>query len=334
MPARRPTASSDDRLRVHRLGTGSPLAEQLEQDLRTGLDATPRQLPPKYFYDERGSRLFERITRLPEYYLTRAETSILEREAGSLMEAVRPDELLELGSGYSRKTRLLLEAMHRVCDGRRYVPLDVAEDALIRAGAALTSDLPWLEVEAVVADFHDDLAEIPRGGRRLVAFLGSTIGNLGRDRRHAMLTRLAGLLGEGDRLLLGADLVKDPEVLLAAYDDSEGVTAAFNRNVLRVVARELGADIPVEAFRHEARWNREEERVEMWLVATRDVELACPSLPLTARLEAGEGIRTELSCKFHREGLETELADAGLRVERFLTDPDKRFSLSLAAVDA
>lgn len=324
------TTPATDRVRLHHLGSGSPLAEELEHDVRTGLTDTPRQLPPKYFYDERGSRLFERITRLPEYYLTRAEAAILESEAATIMELVRPVELLELGSGSSRKTRLLLEAMHEVADGRRYLPVDVAEEALRQAGAALTAALPWLEVEAVVGDFHGDLDRLPRHGRRIVAFLGSTIGNLDRAQRRRLLKDLHGLLEDGDRLLLGADLVKDPSELLAAYDDAAGVTAAFNRNVLDVLVRELEADIPVEAFEHEARWDERDERVEMWLVPTRSVELSFPTLPLTVELAAGEGIRTELSCKFRREGLEDELAGAGLRLERFLTDPDKRFSLCLA----
>lgn len=324
------TTPSTDRVRLHHLGSGSPLAEELEHDVRAGLTDTPRQLPPKYFYDERGSRLFERITRLPEYYLTRTEAAILESEAATIMQVVQPAELLELGSGSSRKTRLLLEAMHEVAGGRRYVPVDVAEEALRQAATALTADLPWLEVEAVVGDFHGDLDRLPRHGRRVVAFLGSTIGNLDRAQRGRLLEDVHGLLEDGDRLLLGADLVKDPAVLLDAYDDDAGVTAAFNRNVLDVLARELDADIPVDAFEHEARWNRQEERVEMWLVPTRPVELSFPTLPLTVHLAAGEGIRTELSCKFRREVLEDELGGAGLRLERFLTDPDKRFSLSLA----
>jgi L-histidine N-alpha-methyltransferase len=314
-----------------RLSRRADWHEQLAGDVRAGLTASPKRLPPKYFYDARGSGLFEQITRLPEYYLTRAESEILEAVTDRLVPRVRPGELVELGSGSSRKTRLLLEAMYRHRSGRRYAPLDVSEDALEGAAAALSADYPWLEFEGFVGDFTADLPLVPRrGGRRLLAFLGSTIGNLDPSERAALLRGVAAALAPGDRFLLGVDLVKERAVLEAAYDDAAGVTAEFNRNMLHVLNAELGAGIPVEAFEHVAVYNQTEARVEMWLRAGRQLTLRFPTLGLEARFAAGEALRTEISCKFTRPGVERELAAAGLALESWHEDDAHRFACALA----
>lgn len=312
------------------LSSPRALHDELLEDVRTGFAATPRSLPPKYFYDADGSDLFERITRLPEYYPTRAETAILDAHAAELVAAVDPEQLVELGSGSSRKTVLLLEAMHAHGSGDAYVPFDVSEDAIRGAASALGRDHPWLDVRGYVGDFTTDLHRLPRTGRRLVAFLGSTIGNLDPTGRAALLGEIRATLDDDEALLLGADLVKDPAVLVAAYDDADGVTAEFNRNVLRVLRRELDADVALDAFAHEARWDPLAERIEMWLVATRDTTIHVPELDLDARFAAGEGLRTELSCKFRQDGLTAELEAAGLGVQRWLTDDAGRFALVLA----
>jgi L-histidine Nalpha-methyltransferase len=305
--------------------------EQLAQDVREGLTATPKVLPPKWFYDARGSELFEEITRLPEYYLTRAESEILDAITGGLAERLRPAELVELGSGFSRKTRLLLEAMHRQRGGRRYAPLDVSADALEGAAAALTASYPWLEFEGFVGDFTADLPRVPREGRRLLAFLGSTIGNLDAGERAALLRGVARSLLPEDRFLLGVDLVKDPAVLVAAYDDAAGVTAEFNRNMLRVLNHELGAGIPLDAFAHVARWDRRHSRMEMRLRALRPLTVRFPTLGLEVHFADGEELRTEISCKFTRPQVERELAAAGLRLESWHEDSGHRFACAVAA---
>jgi L-histidine N-alpha-methyltransferase len=316
--------------KMTRLSPQADRAEQLASDVREGLGATPKWLPPKYFYDARGSELFEEITRLPEYYLTRAEHEILEGITDGLAERLRPAELVELGSGSSRKTRLLLEAMHRHRGGRRYAPLDVSADALEGAAAALTSSYPWLEFEGFVGDFTADLPRVPRHGRRLLAFLGSTIGNLDPGERAALLDAVAAALRPDDRFLLGVDLVKDPKVLQAAYDDGAGVTAEFNRNMLGVLNRELDAGIPVDAFEHVAVYDADQARIEMRLRALRDLTVTFPTLELEVGFAAGEELRTEISSKFTREGVEGELAAAGLRLESWHTDAAQRFACAVA----
>jgi L-histidine N-alpha-methyltransferase len=305
----------------------------LGDDVRTGLTASPKWLPPKWFYDARGSELFERITELPEYYPTRVETGLLTRIAGPVIDLVRPDELVELGSGSSTKTRLLLEAMHdrgAGHGGRRYAPVDMSGDALAGAAAALGADYPWLVFDGYVGDFCADLPSLPHGGRRLLAFLGSTIGNYAPPERAELLASVAASLAHGDRFLLGVDLVKDRRTLVAAYDDAAGVTAEFNLNMLRVLARELDADIKVEAFEHVALWDEEAAWIEMRLRASEPVTMHFPTLSLEVDFEAGEELRTEISAKFTREGVEAELAAAGLRLERWDTDDQDRFALALA----
>lgn len=317
---------------IQHLSTPASVREALAADVRAGLLEPPRWLPPKYFYDALGSELFEEITRLPEYYPTRAETEILERHAADLMAEVRPDELVELGSGSSRKTRLLLEAMHGGATGRRYLALDVSEDALVGAAHALLGDYPWLEVVGLVGDFHVDLPRVPRRGQRLMAFLGSTIGNLEPAERAQFFPQVASALQPGDAFLLGVDLVKDAGTLEAAYDDAAGVTAEFNRNVLRVLNRELGADFPLDAFEHVAVYDKENAWIEMRLRASRPVSAEIAALGARVALHEGEEIRTEISAKFTRAGVEAELAVAGLTLDRWLTDSADRFALCLCRV--
>ena len=314
---------------ITRISPARDVRAQMWEEVREGLRQSPKRLPSKYFYDGRGSDLFESITHQPEYYPTNSEIEILEEHAKDLIETARPEELCELGSGSSRKTVLLIEAMHELGMGDRYVAFDVSEDAIRGAADALTVDHPWLEVKGVVGDFEGQLEDIPRGGRRLVAFLGSTIGNLDPEARAAFLGHVRGMLHDGDRLLLGTDLVKPPEVLEPAYDDARGVTAEFNRNVLRVINRELGADFPAEDFEHVARWVPEKSRVEMHLRCPRDLSVHFAERNFEVPIAAGEEIHTEISSKFTRETVERECGAAGLEIERWETDAKGWFALSL-----
>jgi L-histidine Nalpha-methyltransferase len=305
-------------------------AEALRADALAGLTSTPKSLPPRWFYDERGSELFEAITRLPEYYPTRAERAVLTAHADAIAAASGAEVLVELGSGTSEKTRLLLTALRAAGTLRRFVPCDVDPSVLQAAGAAIIADYPGVEVEAVVGDFTRHLGELPRSGRRLVAFLGSTIGNLEPPARAAFLAELARTLGPGDSFLLGTDLVKDPARLVRAYDDATGVTAEFNRNVLAVLNRELGADFDLTAFEHVAVWDAEEEWIEMRLRSRTDQVVRVAALDLDVPFAAGEEMRTEVSAKFRRERVEAELTAAGLTLTSWWTDPDGDFGVSLS----
>jgi L-histidine Nalpha-methyltransferase len=316
--------------RLTRLAPVSDRREQLAADVLAGLTGDDKRLPPKWLYDAAGSELFERITHLPEYYLTRAETEILAREADGLVATAKPAELVELGSGSSRKTRLLLEAMHAHGTGNRYAPLDVSEDALLAAEGELRAAYPWLCVEGYVGDFHDDLPRLPRRGRRLLAFLGSTIGNLTPIQRARSLSAVRTALVPGDRYLLGVDLVKDPKVLEAAYNDGAGVTAAFTRNLLRVLQRELSASLDPEAFEHVARWDATNAWMDIRLRATRATTISFPTLDMKIDFAPGEEIHAEISAKFTREGIERELAGAGLRLDAWLTDAQGRFACAVS----
>ncbi|WP_432590128.1 L-histidine N(alpha)-methyltransferase [Streptomyces sp. HD1123-B1] len=300
----------------------------LREDVTDGLTRTPKQLPPKWFYDARGSELFEEITRLPEYYPTRAEREILIARAAEIAEVTGARTLVELGSGSSEKTRHLIRALPEL---RAYVPVDVSESALELAGRALLSEHPELTVHAMVADFMSGLA-LPEDcpGPRLLAFLGGTIGNLLPSERAEFLTAASALLAPGDALLLGTDLVKDEATLVSAYDDAQGVTAAFNKNVLAVLNRELGADFNPADFDHVAVWNAEEEWIEMRLRARKDLTAKIPSMDLAIPFTAGEEVRTEVSAKFREEKVRAELAAAGLESRRWWTDAGGRFALSLA----
>jgi L-histidine N-alpha-methyltransferase len=310
--------------------TPDHLERTLRQDVREGLGSHPRWLPPKWFYDSRGSDLFEEITRLPEYYPTRAESSILSARAGDIARRTGAHTLVELGSGSSEKTRLLLGALQEAGTLRQYVPLDVSETALRDAVAAIHDDHPLLRIHGVVADFTQHLDRIPGQTPRLVAFLGGTIGNFFQQERATFLGELRTTLAPGDWLLLGTDLVKDPDVLVPAYDDAAGVTAEFNRNVLAVLNRELGADFDLANYEHVAVWDAENEWIEMRLRATAKAQVRLPELDLDIVLQSGEEIRTEISAKFRREGVESELAGACFSLDSWWTDPQGLFALTLA----
>jgi L-histidine N-alpha-methyltransferase len=306
----------------------------IADDVRAGLgQGPPYTLPPKYFYDERGSELFDQITELPEYYPTRAERAILNRHAPAIVQRTAARELVELGSGSASKTRALLYAMAGAGRLERYVPVDVSRVPVERCADELTELYPGLEVHGLIGDFERDLVHLPRGDRRLVAFLGGTIGNFDPAQRASFLSTLRSLLGPSDWLVVGTDLVKDAGVLERAYDDSAGVTAEFNLNVLRVLNRELDGDFDVTAWEHVARWNAGEEWIEMRLRALRDVSVSLPGASLDLSFAEGDEIRTEISSKFTRERIERELAAADMRLVELFTDPDELFALSLAAPD-
>ncbi|MFS0693057.1 L-histidine N(alpha)-methyltransferase [Streptomyces nitrosporeus] len=299
----------------------------LRADVSEGLTRHPKSLPPKWFYDARGSELFEEITRLEEYYPTRAEREILLAHAGDVAAASGARTLVELGSGSSEKTRHLLDALPGL---HTYVPVDVSESALRGAAGTVLAGRPGLSVHALVADFTRPLDLPDSPGPRLVAFLGGTLGNLLPKERAGFLRSVRERLAPGDGLLLGTDLVKDEETLVAAYDDAAGVTAAFNKNVLSVVNGELGADFPLDAFDHVARWDAEHEWIEMRLRARRALNVKIRELDLVVAFERGEELRTEVSAKFRREGVREELAAAGLRLDQWWTDAAGRFALSLS----
>jgi L-histidine N-alpha-methyltransferase len=301
----------------------------LEADVRRGLSRRPRSIPPKYFYDARGAALFERITELPEYYLTRVEEAMLPDVAREVLARVAPQEIVELGPGSCRKVRTFLDLLAPAA--LRYVPVDFGRDGLAAAVTRLTRRYRQLSVHAVVGDFEHDLDHVPPAvGRRVVIFLGSTIGNFDPPAREALLRRIHRLLGDDGRLLLGVDLVKDRAVLEAAYDDAAGVTREFNRNVLHVMNHALGADFRPEAFRHHAFYAEAASRIEMHLLATGAQRVRLARLGMTLDLDDGEDIWTESSYKFTRASAETTLAAAGLSLEAWYTDPEQRFGLALA----
>ena len=305
----------------------------LADDVLDGLTRPFKELPPKHFYDGRGAELFDRICELPEYYPTRAERTILEERSAEIVETTGAAELVELGSGTAAKTRLLLRAMAEAGTLRRYVPLDVTESMVLGCADELVDEFPGLRVHGIVGDFERHLPHVPEpDGPRIVAFLGGTIGNFTPGTRRRFLRAIARLLRPGvDHLLLGTDLVKDPAVLEAAYDDSAGVTAEFNRNVLRVINRELDADFDVEAFEHVAFFDREREWIEMRLRAERRMDVHVGKLGLDVTFAPREELRTEISAKFTIKRLGADLAASGLELREVLTDPDELFALSLSA---
>lgn len=303
----------------------------LREEARAGLTSTPKDLPPTWLYDERGCALFDEITRLPEYYPTRAERSILRRRAVEVATVAGADTLVELGAGTAEKTRLLLDAMRLIGHLQRYVPFDVAEATLRATADAVAAEHPDVAVHGVVGDFRRHAGQLPAGGRRLVAFLGGTIGNLPPAGRATLLTTLAAGMAPGDTLLLGTDLVKDRDRLVAAYDDAAGVTAEFNRNALRVLNRELGASFDVDRFDHIARFDDDAEWIEMRLRSRGEQTVTVPALDLTLAFADGEDLRTEISAKFRLDGVERELTGAGLRLIEQWTDDAGDFALSLAA---
>jgi L-histidine N-alpha-methyltransferase len=319
-------------IRVDVFLTDSDGERALRADVARGLTSTPKELPPKWFYDERGSQLFDEITRLEEYYPTRREREILEAHAADVA-ATGADTLVELGSGTSEKTRLLLDAMASAGHLHRFAPFDVDEITLRNAAEAVAAEYDGIDVHAIVGDFEHHLDRIPGGGTRVIAFLGGTIGNLHPEQRAKFLGQLAAGMRPGDALLLGTDLVKDIDRLEAAYDDSAGVTAEFNRNVLRVINRRLGADFVPEHFTHVARFDKENEWIEMLLRSDVDQTVTIPALELTIDFVAGEEMRTEISAKFRPAGVESELAAAGLRLSDWWTDSRDDFALSLSFKD-
>ena len=310
----------------------SDAAAALRHDVRIGLSADPKWLPPKWLYDARGSDLFEEITALPEYYPTRTERELLRHRANEIASSAPIGTLVELGSGSSEKTRLLLDALTASGSLQRFVPLDVSESALRGAMAAVAQEYPGLAVHGVVGDFTKHLELLPTGqcGPRLVAFLGGTIGNLPPGERAEFLSALRASLRPGELLLLGTGLITDPAVMVPAYDDAAGVTAEFNRNVLHVLNRELGADFDVTAFDHLAVWNAPCQRIEMRLRACRAMTVRLPAVDMTVQFAQGEQMRTEVSGKFSRDSLSGELDTAGFDLARWWTDPAERFVLSLA----
>jgi L-histidine N-alpha-methyltransferase len=319
-------------VRIDRHYRDEDAREALATDVHEGLTSTPKTLPPKWLYDDAGSELFEQITRLPEYYPTRREREILIAHAGDIAAATGASTLVELGSGSSEKTRLLLDALAGAGTLQRYVPVDVSDGALIAAAEAITEDYPDLDVHGVVADFEAHLELLPAGPSRLVVFLGGTIGNFEPAPRARFLRAVARTLQPGDAFLLGTDLVKDAGRLVRAYDDSAGVTAAFDLNVLYVVNRELGGDFDPEAFEHVAVWDADEQWIEMRLRSLREQTVRVKALDLEVEFADGEVMRTEISAKFTRERVEREFAAAGLRHAAWWTDPAGDFALSLAVL--
>ena len=307
-------------------------AATMRRDVRAGLSSEPKELAPKYFYDEHGSQLFERITELPEYYPTRAERAILvERAAEIVATAGAPRTLVELGSGSAAKTRHLLSAMRDAGCLETYVPVDISEEITHETAESLVEEYPGLAVRGLVCDFEHDLERIPDGdGGRLIAFLGGTIGNLYPEARRDFLTRLAALLGPHDRLLLGTDLVKERDRLEAAYDDASGVTAEFNKNVLRVLNRELDADFDLDAFEHVARYDEAEARMDIRLRSLAEQTIRLEGLDMTIVFAAGEEMRTEISSKFTQKRLEAIYEEAGLQMSGWFTDIAGDYALSLS----
>ena len=304
--------------------TPGDLRVAMEADVRAGLMASPKQIPPVYFYDDRGSRLFDEITRLPEYYPTRAERSILKSHAGDMVRTAGADVLVELGAGTCEKSRILLDAMRDNGLLGTYMPLDVSDTTLWAAATALSEDYPGLSVRAVVGDFHHHLDHLQSPERRLIAFLGGTIGNFDPGQRTAFLAGLSDQMRCGDRFLLGTDVIKDRERLVAAYDDGAGVTGEFNRNVLHVLNRELRADFVPDRFAHVARWNEAHHRIEMWLRSLDETCVHIADLGLDIGFMAGEEMLTEISTKFSLDALRDELETCGLVVdESWVADGDE-----------
>ena len=304
--------------------------DALARDVARGLAMPQKELDPKYFYDERGSELFEQITELPEYYLTRAERAVLEAEIPELVAQMRPRSLVELGAGSANKTRIILDAMQRTGRAEQYVPVDVSGEFLEESAARLREDYPELDIVTAIGDFSSDLALPSLMHPTLFVFLGSTIGNFEEDAAVGILARVAGKMRAGDRFLLGADLRKDVGIIEAAYNDTAGVTAEFNLNLLRVLNRELGADFDLSAFRHRAFYNRDMHRIEMHLESLRDQTVIIPGVG-EAGFSNGESIRTELSCKYDRQDVVSMFRQAGLRLDKWLTGKDNLFALALGS---
>ena len=307
--------------------------DQMVRDVRWGLAQRQKQLSPKYFYDERGSELFEEITQLPEYYLTRAERSLLESRIAEIVGRVRPCSLVELGAGSATKTRIILDEMRRNGCAECYVPVDVSKDFLEATAIQLRADYVDIQIQPVVSDITEPFLLPPLASPTLVAFLGSTIGNFPREQAVSLLSHIARAMGASDRFLLGADLIKDADIINSAYNDSQGVTAEFNLNILARLNRELAADFPISDFEHHAFYNNEQHRVEMHLIARKPMTVTIPEIGEFS-FEANESIRTELSYKYNRKILDDILCASGLIMEQWLTADDGSFALALARAES
>ncbi len=309
---------------------GGQGAELMAREVREGLARRPRWLPSKYFYDDRGSVLFEEITRLPEYYQTRTEEALLEAVAGGVVDTLRPCELAELGSGAGRKIRTVLDAVTGAGIDARCVMLDINESFVRASTRTLAAEYPDVDFRAVVGDFTRDLPFLGRPDRRLILFFAGTIGNLRPEIVPGFLSRVRDALDDDGGFLVGLDLVKDVATLEAAYNDSAGVTAAFNLNMLANLNRTLGADFDLGAFEHVAFFDHQRSWIEMRLRSLRAQHVHIPACDLTVRLEPGEEIRTEISCKYTRDSFAALLGGTGLRLAEWYTDDDDLFALALA----
>jgi L-histidine N-alpha-methyltransferase len=324
-------SATADRVTIEvNLPPGGPLSG-MAADVRAGLTSPFKELSPRYFYDERGSELFEQITELEEYYPTRCEKAILDGRSLEICEAAnRPASLIELGSGSARKTRVLLDAMQSVGCLETYCPVDISEEITRETAEKIAEEYEGVNVHGQVCDFEFDLERVPVGGPRVIALLGGTIGNFAPHQRAGFLRRIANLLDDEDRFLLGTDLVKDRAILEVAYNDAKGVTAAFNKNVLAVLNRELGADFDIDSFDHVARWDPENLWVDIRLRSEVNQVVNVSGLDMLVPFGAGEEMRTEISTKFVRPGLEGIYAEAGLELTDWWTDPEGLYALSLA----
>ena len=326
------SAATSDRLNIEVYLTEGDLQVTMAEDVRRGLTAPQKYLPAKYFYDAHGSELFEKITELPEYYQTRTELEILQREASHFAERFPSHDIVELGSGSSKKTTTILDAMQHCGVLQRYVPIDVSEQMLRQSSAALLDRYPAMRVDGIVGDFNRHLRAVPpTNGRRMVVFLGSTIGNLNEDERRTFLGGVREILSPQDVFLLGVDLVKDVTTLEAAYNDSAGVTAEFNKNILRVLNRALEGDFEPAAFRHLAFYDQSHARIEMHLVSERQQAVRLKTIDLNLSFVGNETIWTEISCKFTRDSISAALEEAGLKLVEWHTDPRGQFGLLIAA---
>lgn len=305
-------------------------AGDLAQDVRYGLSLPQKKLSPKYFYDERGSLLYDKICQVPEYYPARTETALLKDRAEAIIEHVRPITILELGSGTSSKTEHLLDACELTRCHPRYLPLDVCEEMLVDAGNRLLEQYQWLNIRALLGDYSACFNQVPDSeGTRLYVFLGGTLGNLDELEAQYFLSQLSGMMSKTDYLLLGVDRVKDRDVLHAAYNDSQGYTAEFNRNILNVINRELGADFNPERFSHRAWFNEGQSQIEMHLRSNTAQTVRIDELDMTVNFRQGETIHTEISRKFTLEALSALTSAAGLSVVQHFEPDNGYFSLAL-----
>lgn len=308
------------------------LIPDMVDDVRESLLSQPRSLSPKYFYDERGSELFDQICTTPEYYPTRTENSLLEHYAEQIIDLTRPDQILELGSGYSVKTRRLFDACESIEHHCIYVPFDVCEEVLIDSAQRLTEEYGWLHLSPLLGDYHGGLGNLPgTSGKRLFVFLGSTIGNFEQHDALCFIQELNKVMQPGDALLLGVDRVKENTILNAAYNDAQGVTAEFNLNMLRVLNRELDANFKLDEFDHHACFNTEKSRIEMRLIANCNHEVRINDIDASISFAQGDDILTEISQKYTYSGIEKMLSDAGFIINEHYEDEKAYFSLILAS---